>query len=127
MAIERDTDDVARCFALQAKLYEEGFDREFEGEVTGLISAGAFIAFGEPWPGAAGAGEVAMPPPYEGMLPVRRLRAGGGQREWWELNALGTVLEGERTGASIRLGQARAVRVARVDALRGRVDLAEAG
>ncbi len=54
-------------------------------------------------------------------------RDGGGApdggREWWELNEQGTILHGERTGATLRLGDALDVRVARVDSIRGRVDL----
>ena len=46
MTIERDADDVARCFALERVLYEDGWEQMFVGEVVGLISAGAFIAFG---------------------------------------------------------------------------------
>ena len=46
MTIERDADDVARCFALERVLYEDGWEQVFAGEVVGLISAGAFIAFG---------------------------------------------------------------------------------
>jgi exoribonuclease R len=52
-------------------------------------------------------------------------QAGG--REWWELNEEGTILRGERTGASVRLGDAVKVRVTSVDTPRGRVDLAPAG
>jgi len=155
MIIERDADDVARCFALEQVLYEGGAEMRFAGEITGLISAGAFIAFA-----AAGAAEAqgqGGPPPFEGMLPVRLLRAppaqaaaaGGrgrgaagrrrrsdaghraaerdGTREWWELNEQGTILQGERTGASLRLGDPIEVRVGRVDAVRGRVDLVPAG
>ena len=58
-----------------------------------------------------------------GMLPVRRMRGAAGQRDWWELNEQGTILRGERSGASIRLGDPIEVRVARVEAVRGRVDL----
>jgi ribonuclease R len=47
-------------------------------------------------------------------------------RDWWDLNELGTTLHGERTGATLRLGDPIAVRVARVDAARGRVDLVPA-
>ncbi|HLM85107.1 MAG TPA: RNB domain-containing ribonuclease [Solirubrobacteraceae bacterium] len=78
MLIERDSDDVARCFMLERLLYEHGADQVFAGEVIGLISAGAFVAFGA---GAAGeengAGEAQAQgaPTFEGMLPVRRLRA----------------------------------------------------
>jgi exoribonuclease R len=50
-----------------------------------------------------------------------------GRRDWWELNEQGTILSGERTGATLRLGDEVEVRVARVEALRGRVDLTPAG
>jgi ribonuclease R len=125
MKIERDGDDIARCYALEQALYEGGWERTFTGEVTGLISAGAFVAFG-----GAGAGAdagVAGPrgPLYEGMLPVRRMRSEDG-RDWWELNEQQTILRGERTGATIRLGDPIEVRVARVDTVRGRVDLVPA-
>ncbi|HYM54455.1 MAG TPA: RNB domain-containing ribonuclease, partial [Solirubrobacteraceae bacterium] len=116
MVIERDADDVASCFALERLLYETGHDQEFVGEVTGLISAGAFIAFGLP---------DAPRPPFEGMLPVRLMRSEDG-RDWWELNEQGTILHGERTGTTLRLGDPIEVRVARVDSIRGRVDLVPA-
>ncbi len=114
MTIERDADDLARCYALELALYEGGWEQTFVGEVTGLISAGAFVTFG---PGAE--------PTYEGMLPVRRMRVPDG-RDWWELNELGTILHGERTGTTLRLGEEIEVRVARVDTVRGRVDLVPA-
>jgi ribonuclease R len=166
MTIERDADDVASCFALEQLLYERGHERSFAGEISGLISAGAFVAFG---PADADQQADAAAPPFQGMLPVRSLaavaegavRAGrsarardggdtrggrgaargrrGGRgpaarpadgdrgREWWELNEYGTMLRGERTGATLRLGGEIEVRVARVDAIRGRVDLTPAG
>jgi ribonuclease R len=150
MGLERDSDDVARCFALERDLLARGWETEFCGEVVGVIGAGAFVAF---------ARSVAVEERrdgecrYEGMLPVRRLaRAmaaqGGGQerggreergvgaarpaarhgartsaREWWELNEQGTILRGERSGTTLRLGDPVAVRVARLDTQRGRVDL----
>jgi ribonuclease R len=124
MKIERDSDDVARCFALERLLYEQGWEQNFKGEVTGLISAGAFIAFGE-----GPAGTPGLAPPFEGMLPVRRMRdtrggeAGDGARDWWELNEQSTILYGERSGATLRLGDPIEVRVRRVEPARGRVDL----
>ena len=141
--IERDADDVARCFLLERLLRREGGDRTFAGEVVGLISAGAFVAFS---PEQAPGTEL----PFEGMLPVRVLaaaaarrpdgppapaarRRGGspaataGRREWWELNEEGTILRGERSGSGIRLGQPVSVRVERVETIRGRVDLSPAG
>ncbi len=112
MVIERDADDIARCFLLERALYEGGDRRAtFTGEVVGLIGAGAFLVFGE--------GRQ-----FEGMLPVRRLSG-----DWYELNEEGTVLVGTRNGAAIRLGDELEVRVGRIDAARGRVDLglADAG
>jgi ribonuclease R len=110
MLIERDADDVARCFLLERALRgsDAGYDEVFEGEVVGLIGAGAFVAFG---PGGG----------FEGMLPVRRLRG-----DWWELNEQGTVLIGTRGGGAIRLGDRLAVSVNGIDAPRGRVDLGPA-
>jgi len=103
MVIERDADDIARCFLLERALFEQGFDTIFDGEVVGVIGAGAFVAFGDG---------------YEGMLPVRKLRG-----DWWELNDQGTLLRGSESGRAIRLGDGVRVRVERVDAPRGRVDL----
>jgi ribonuclease R len=128
MKIERGGDDLARCFALEQALYAGGWDRTFVGEVTGLISAGAFVAFGGDVragerPGAEGGGaDGPSGPLYEGMLPVRRMRSEGG-RDWWELNEQETILRAERSGATLRLGDPIEVRVARVDTVRGRVDL----
>jgi ribonuclease R len=129
MQIERDADDVAACLHLERRLYEDGWEQEFPGEVVGLISAGAFVAFGRaPIGGGAGAaaqeGErSAGEPVYEGMLAVRNMHTASGERDWWEINEQGTILRGERTGTTLRLGDAVGVRVARVDASRGRVDL----
>jgi ribonuclease R len=102
-SIERAADDVARCFLLERELFEGGWDREWQGEVIGVIGAGAFVAFGEG---------------HEGLLPVRRLRG-----DWWELDELETMLVGAQSGKAIRLGDAVTVQVERVDAPRGRVDL----
>ncbi len=123
MKIERYGDDIAGCFALERTLFEEGWEPPFPGEVTGLISAGAFVAFGHAPSDAHQTGGV--PPPYEGMLPVRNL-SGAEERDWWTLNRQGTILQGERSGATLRLGDPLSVVVKRVDAPRGRVDLARA-
>ncbi len=56
MIVERDADDVARCFALERLLFETGTEQVFAGEVTGLISAGAFIAFATPQAGGGADG-----------------------------------------------------------------------
>jgi len=99
MSVERAADDVASAFALM----REAPERKWPGEITGLIGAGAFVAFGDG---------------FEGMLPARRL--GGG---WWELNETGTILQNVRGAGAMRLGDPLEVRVHGVDAPRGRVDL----
>ena len=104
MQIERTADRVARAFMLERELFEGGWDQEFDGEVTGLIGAGAFVRFGGG---------------HEGLLPLRRLRG-----DWWELNEQGTILTGAHTGEMLRLGDPLRVRVERVETARGRVDLA---
>jgi ribonuclease R len=105
MVIERDADDIARCFLLERELYERGRETEFDGEIVSLIGAGAFIEFGDG---------------YEGMLPVRKLGGGG---EWWELDEHGVVLHATKSGARLKLGDPVRVMVERVEASRGRVDL----
>ncbi len=103
MAIERRADDVAAAFLLEKTLFEGGWEQELAGEVTGVIGAGAFVAFGDG---------------LDGMLAVRRLRG-----DWWELNELETMLLGSRSQKAIRIGDPVVVQVAKVDRARGRVDL----
>jgi ribonuclease R len=103
MQIERNADAVARAFLLERRLFEGTLEREFDGEVVGLVAAGAFVAFGDG---------------FEGFLPVRRLRG-----DWWELNEVGTLLQGAESGRVVRIGDPVRVMVRKVDAPRGRVDL----
>jgi ribonuclease R len=103
MSIERAADDVARAFLLERVLFEGGTDRDFDGEVVGLVGAGAFVAFGDG---------------FEGFLPARRLRG-----DWWELNEEGTILTGEDSGRTIRIGDPVRVVVRKIEAPRGRVEL----
>ena len=105
--IERDADDVCSAFLLERELFSSGWEREFEGEVSGVIGAGAFVAFG---------GDLADV--YEGFLPARKLRG-----ERFELNGEETALIGTRSGRRVRLGDPVAVRVIGVESARGRVDL----
>ena len=109
-ATERDADSVCAAFLLGRELFEGGWGQTFEGEVSGVIGAGAFVRFrGE-------LGDV-----YEGLVPVRRIR------ERFDLNETETALVGQRSGRAIRLGDPVSVRVDRVEAPRGRVDLVPAG
>ena len=87
-----------------ASYAQRGQEEPFEGEVVGVIGAGAFVRFGEEG--------------FEGFLPVRKLRG-----DWWNLNEHETALVAEKSGRQIRLGDAVSVEVARVEAARGRVDL----
>jgi ribonuclease R len=109
MKIERDADDVCASFLLERELAEADPSEppEFEGEVVSTIEKGAFVTFGEEG--------------FEGFVPVRRMRG------WWHLNELGTALEEEKSGRTLRIGDPLAVVVDRVDAPRGRVDLVPAG
>ena len=100
----------APSFLLERELFESGWRRSFEGEVSGVIGAGAFVRFG------GELGDV-----YEGLLPVRPLR-----QERFDLNETETALVGRRSGRVLRLGDPITVRVDSVDAPRGRVDLVPA-
>ena len=105
--IERDADDVCAAFLLERELRERGARTRFEGEVSGVVRSGAFVAFG------GELGDV-----YEGFVPGRRM-----QGDYFELNETETALVGRETGAAMRLGDPIAVTVIGVDGPRGRVDL----
>jgi ribonuclease R len=107
MKIERGADDVCAAFLLRRELVERGEEAVFEGEVSGVIRAGAFVAFG------GELGDV-----YEGFLPARRLPG-----EYFALDQAEVALVGRRSGATVRLGDPISVRVAGVDPARGRAEL----
>ena len=91
MVIERDADDIARCFLLERELFERGRETEFDGEIVSLIGAGAFIEFGDG---------------YEGMLPVRKLGRGDGGSSTNTAcparHAIGSATQARRPGSSDR-------------------------
>ncbi len=108
MKVERRADDICAAFLLERELRERGAETAFEGEVSGLIRAGAFVGFhGE-------LGDV-----YEGFLPARRL--GGAER--FELDESETALVGQESKRKLRLGDPISVQVSGVEAARGRADL----
>jgi ribonuclease R len=109
MQLERAADDVCLAFLLERRLADADPVEPpvFEGEVIGLVEKGAFVRFGEEG--------------FEGLLPARRLH------DWWTLNELGTALVAESSGRELRLGDSIDVVVDRVEAPRGRVDLAPPG
>jgi ribonuclease R len=104
--IERDADDVCAAYLLERELAQRG-DTVFEGEVSGTVRAGAFVAFG------GELGDV-----YEGFVPARTMG-----EERFELNETETALVGRESGSTVRLGDPISVRVTGVEAPRGRVDL----
>ena len=105
--VERDADDICAAYLLQRELAERGDEAEFEGEVSGVIRAGAFVRFG------GELGDI-----YQGFLPARTL---GDER--FELNETETALTGRESGSALRLGDPISVRVGEVAPTRGRVDL----
>ena len=105
--MERRADRVCASFLLERDLFEHGWDRSLEGEVSGFVAAGAFVRF------AGELGDV-----YEGFLPARLLPG-----ERFDLNETETALVGRRTGRSVELGEPISVRVTSVEPARGRADL----
>ncbi len=106
--LERDADDVCAAFLLGRELFDRSWQAEFEGEVSGVVGAGAFVRF---------AGEMADV--YEGFLPAREW----GGREYYQLDESETALVGRRSGNRLRIGDPVRVRVNKIEAPRGRVDL----
>ncbi|HEV2790397.1 MAG TPA: RNB domain-containing ribonuclease [Solirubrobacterales bacterium] len=105
--IERSADDICAAYLLERELGERGLDAVFEGEVSGVIRSAAFVSFrGE-------LGDV-----YEGMLPARRLPG-----EYFELDRAEVALVGKNSGRRVNLGDPISVRVAGVDAPRGRAEV----
>ena len=86
--IERDADDICAAYLLQRELAQRGEETKFEGEVSGVIRAGAFVRFG------GELGDV-----YEGFVPARTM---GDER--LELNETETALVGRESGETLRLG-----------------------
>ena len=104
---ELKADDIALAFLLERRLHEEGWETEFDGEIVGLIGAGAFIHFGDS---------------FEGFVPVRHL-----SDEYVSESRFGTALVGAKTGRRYRLGDSLRVRVVRIDRVAGKVDLLPVG
>ncbi|HEX6763596.1 MAG TPA: RNB domain-containing ribonuclease [Gaiellaceae bacterium] len=102
--VEYLADEICAAWLLERRLFELGWDADWEGEIVGLIGSGVFVRFGGV---------------FEGFLPARRLRG-----EFFELNLLGTALVGRTTGRRYRLGDAVAVRVESIAKSEGKVELA---
>ncbi len=99
--LERRAADICLAHLLDRRLYDAGWDARFDGEVVGVIGAGAFVRFGEV---------------FEGLLPARLLGA-----ERYSLDPLGVALVGARSGHRLRLGDPITVGVRSIDRLAGKV------
>jgi len=104
--LEYRADELCLAWLLERRLFEEGWEATFAGEIIGAIGSGIFVRF-------AGV--------FEGYVPARRLPG-----DYFELNPLGTALVGRRSGSAYRLGDPIEVRVADVRRWEGKVELAPA-
>jgi ribonuclease R len=102
--IEHVADEICLAWLLERRLFHEGWEAVFEGEIVGAIGSGVFVRFGEV---------------FEGYVPARRLPG-----DYFELDPLGTALVGRRTGRSYRLGDPLGVRVEEIRRWEGKVELA---
>src|SRR5262249_36586965 len=102
-AAEYAADSICLAWLLDSTLFERGWEEPFSGEIIGLIGSGLFARFGDV---------------FEGFLPARLI---GG--DYYELNVLGTALEGRRSGRRFRLGDPIDVRVESIDRADGKVSL----
>jgi ribonuclease R len=102
--VEYRADDLCLAWLLERRLFEDGWDATFEGEITGAIGSGLFVRFDGV---------------FEGYLPARRLPG-----DYFELTPLGTALVGRRSGSAYRLGDSIEVEVAEVRRWEGKVELA---
>ena len=102
--LELRADDIALAFILERRLYEQGWESAFGGEIIGVIESGIFVHFGEA---------------FEGFLPARNL-----PDDYFVENILGTALIGRRTQRRYRLGDHVTVQVVRIEKVTGKVELA---
>ena len=101
--IEYLADEICLAWLLERRLFEEGWETAWEGEIVGMIGSGLFVRFGDV---------------FEGYIPARRLHG-----EFFELNQLGTALVGRTTGRAYRLGDGIAVKVESIAKNEGKVEL----
>jgi ribonuclease R len=101
--VEYRADALCLAWFLERRLFDEGWDAAFEGEIVGAIGSGIFVRFDAV---------------FEGFLPARHLPG-----EYFELNPLGTAMVGRRTGTAYRLGDGIRVRVESIERTEGKVEL----
>jgi ribonuclease R len=103
---EYTADELCLAWLLERRLFEDGWETTFDGEIVGAIGSGVFVRFDGV---------------FEGYVPARRLPG-----DYFELNPLGTALVGRRGGFAYRLGDPIEVRVADIRRWEGKVELAPA-
>jgi ribonuclease R len=103
---EYSADELCLAWLLERRLFEDGWEAAFEGEIVGAIGSGIFVRFDGV---------------FEGYVPARRLPG-----DYFELNPLGTALVGRRGGFAYRLGDPIEVRVSDIRRWEGKVELAPA-
>ena len=101
--VEYTADELCLAWLLERRLFEDGWEATFDGEIVGAIGSGVFVRFDGV---------------FEGYVPARRLPG-----DYFELNPLATALVGRRSGFSYRLGDGIRVRVERIEKPSGRVSL----
>jgi ribonuclease R len=104
--VEYLADELCLAWLLDARLYEQGWEAAWEGEIIGVIGSGLFVRFGDV---------------FEGFLPARRLPG-----DYFELTTAGTALVGRRSSRRYRLGDPIEVRVEELRKSEGKVELAPA-
>jgi ribonuclease R len=104
--IEYLADEICLAWLLEHRLFHEGWEAVFEGEIVGAIGSGVFVRFDGV---------------FEGYIPARRLPG-----DYFELDPLGTALVGRRTGRAYRLGDPLDVRVEEIKRWEGKVELSPA-
>ncbi|MDQ3890829.1 MAG: RNB domain-containing ribonuclease [Actinomycetota bacterium] len=105
--VEYRADAICLAWYLEQRLFDEGWEASFEGEITGAIGSGIFVRFDGV---------------FEGYLPARQLVG-----DYFELNPLATAMTGRKTGSRYRLGDRIEVGVESIDKIEGKVELRLAG
>jgi ribonuclease R len=101
--IEYQADEICLGWLLDARLYEQGWETTYEGEIVGVIGSGLFVRFDDV---------------FEGFLPARRLPG-----DYFEASPLGTALRGRRSKGTFRLGDPIEVGVERIERHTGKVEV----
>jgi ribonuclease R len=102
-SVEYKADEICLAWLLERRLFEEGWEAEFDGEIVGASGSGIFVRFDAV---------------FEGYLPARKLPG-----DYFELNPLATALVGRRGGFAYRLGDGIRVQVDRIEKPSGKVSL----